>query len=85
MRAVYVAASAGAQEDRVSWTALPEADRDLYAEILTPLQLDMLRHRTNGHSWRRIAMAVNLDESTCRGHYRRALERIRKHSTQEAA
>ena len=69
----------------MSWQSISPATRDQYTEILTPLQLDMLRHRTNGHSWRRIAMAVNLDESTCRGHYRRALERIRKHSTQEAA
>jgi len=67
------------------WLALPESKRELYSELLTPPQLDMVRHRTNGHSWRRIAMAVNLDESTCRGHYRRALERIRKHMTQEAA
>ena len=69
----------------MSWLALQPESRELYAQILTPAQLDILRHRINGHSWRRIAMAVNLDESTCRGHYRRALERIRKHMEAAAA
>ena len=68
----------------MSWLSLRPEARALYADILTEPQLDILRHRINGHSWRRIAMAVNLDESTCRGHHRRALERIRKH-LQEAA
>ena len=69
----------------MSWLSLDPAKRALYAKLLTEPQLNILRHRINGHSWRRIAMAVNLDESTCRGHYRRALERIRKHMTTEAA
>jgi len=63
----------------VSWLALPQNRRDHYAEILTPIQLDVVRHRVNGHSYRTIAMALHRDEATIRGHYRRALERIRKH------
>ena len=62
----------------MSWLALPAEQRATYQQLLTPTQYDILRHRVNGHSWRRIAMALNLDESTCRGHHRRALERIRK-------
>lgn len=64
----------------MSWNTIPQEQRDLYAKILTPFQYDVLRHRMNGHSFRRIGMAMNIHEATVRGHYRAALEAIRKHT-----
>lgn len=63
----------------MSWNNLTADDRELYTEILTPIQLEIFRHRLNGHSWRTIASALARDEATIRGHHRRAIERIRRH------
>lgn len=69
----------------MSWQHIPPERRELYAQLLTDIQLEVLRHRTNRHSWRTIARALHRDEATCRGHYRRALERIDRHRKEQAA
>ena len=48
-------------------------------EILTDLQRKVLADRLNNHSYRSIALYMKLDESTIRGHEKRAWARIDKH------
>lgn len=60
----------------MSWNTIP-ADRQAFIEtILTPRQLEVLKARTNGHTWNTIATALNLDEATVRGHHKRALRKL---------
>jgi DNA-binding NarL/FixJ family response regulator len=47
---------------------------------LTSRQLEVLRHRLNGHSYRKIGDAMNLHEATVRGHYQAALKAIEPYS-----
>ena len=68
----------------MSWHSIPPNTRRTYNQILTPKQLDILRHRSNGHSWLTIALALDLDEATVRGHYRRAINRIRRHRNESS-
>lgn len=66
----------------MTWNNVNPQTRDIATRTLTPRQLAILQDRTNGHSWRTIADAYNIDEATARGHHRRALERLRKELTQ---
>lgn len=68
----------------MTWANLTREDQELYTKLLTPTQLDVLRHRLNGHSWRDIAADLHRDEATIRGHHRRAIERIRRHRKEAA-
>ena len=68
----------------MSWQHIPHETRELYARLLTPIQLEVVRHKANGHSYRTIARAMNRDEATIRGHHRRAVERIRRHRKEAA-
>ena len=60
----------------MSWNDVDPATRELAHQVLTPRQLDVIRHRANGHPWARIATALNLDEATVRGHHKRAVRKL---------
>lgn len=55
----------------MSWNDLPAERRALAERVLTKRQLRILKHRLAGHSYRTIALALHLDESTVRYHLRR--------------
>lgn len=63
----------------MSWQKLDPDLRELAANILTTPQLDVFRHRANGHSWRTIATYMHIHEATARGHHRAAERRILEH------
>lgn len=67
----------------MSWNTLTEQQRQHLREILTPLQLKVIQDRLNGHTWARIAAAMNLDEATVRGHHKRAVRRIANHARKD--
>lgn len=69
----------------MSWETLSPSVRRAAEETLTPKQLNVVRDRTNGHSWRTIGDAYCIDEATARGHYKRALKRIRDIQEEQAA
>lgn len=50
--------------------------------VLTPKQRAVVQARLNGHSWQRIAMSQDVDEATVRGHWNRALRRLKPHLTE---
>lgn len=69
----------------MSWHNVDPAYRELAQRVLTPRQLEVLRHRTNGVSYRKIAIALHVDEATIRGHERRAFTRLANALRKEAA
>jgi Sigma-70, region 4. len=68
----------------MSWDAMNPLYRDLATKHLTDKQRTVLRHKINGHSFRQIAVHMNIHEATVRGHYDAARRRMRK-AIQEAA
>jgi DNA-binding NarL/FixJ family response regulator len=69
----------------MSWQQLPTERKDLARRILTDRQLDVFRHRLNGHSWRTIADAMHINEATVRGHHRAAVIALRDEARKDAA
>ena len=61
----------------MSWNQLPEHRRNQITQELTPLQLKVLQHRLDGHSWRTIGLALGIHEATARGHHHAAIQRLR--------
>ncbi len=55
---------------------LNNEQRAFLVRHLTPSQLAVVHARIDGHSWQRIANAMNLDEATVRGHHKRATRRL---------
>lgn len=66
----------------MTWNTLHPDVRATAEQALTPLQLQVLQHRLDGHSWRTIARALNRNEATIRGHHRAALDRLAPHIDQ---
>jgi DNA-binding NarL/FixJ family response regulator len=66
----------------MSYQSLSERTRSIAEERLTARQLQVLRARVDGHSWERIADSMNLDEATARGHWKRAVRRLKPHLTE---
>lgn len=62
----------------MSYAQLPQPIRHTAETHLTPKQLKVFQLRQDGHSWATIGLATGKDEATCRGHYERALRRMRK-------
>ena len=60
----------------MSWNTLDPERQAFITSTLTPRQLEILRLRIDGHSFQRIADALNLDEATIRGHHKRAKRRL---------
>lgn len=50
---------------------------------LTPRQLAVFRARLNGHSWRKIGHALQMDESNARRLWERAILRMRPYLRRE--
>ena len=65
----------------MSWAHVTPARRELAERILTAKQLDVLKLRTDGYSWRKIATALHIDQATARERYTRALDRLREETT----
>ena len=63
----------------MSWNTLPEHHRQLAETHLTKRQLRILQDKLNGHSNRQIATNLDLDESTIRYHYHRAIQKLARH------
>lgn len=68
----------------MSWSQLDPHYRELAETHLTPRQLQILRARLDGHSYRTIARTLNLDEATIRGHYERATRKLAQHLKEPA-
>ena len=66
----------------MSWATLDQRIRHTAEAVLTDRQLTVVRARVDGHSWDRIALALNLDEATVRGHWKRAVRRLKPHLTE---
>jgi DNA-binding NarL/FixJ family response regulator len=64
----------------VSWNDVSPKRREAAERILTPRQLAVVQRRMDGHSWRQIGFDLDLDPATVRGHWERALDRLRKES-----
>lgn len=62
----------------MSWQTVSPQYRTLAEQHLTPRQLQVLKLRLNGHSWRTIALHLGIHEATARGHHEAALDRLRK-------
>lgn len=62
----------------MTWQTVNPQYRHLAEQILTPRQLQVLKLRLNGNSWRTIALALGIHEATARGHHHAALDRLRK-------
>ncbi len=60
----------------MSWNTLTPDQQTFLTHHLTNLQLQVVTERLNGHTWQRIADAMNLDEATVRGHHKRATRRL---------
>ncbi len=60
----------------MSYDTLTDDQRLFLVQHLTALQLAVVHARLNGHTWQRIANAMNLDEATVRGHHKRATRRL---------
>ena len=66
----------------------PKSEAELWAiaeRELTALQLKVLRHWLDGHSIRKIAIAMHRSEATIRGHRDRALQRMKPYLRKDAA
>lgn len=63
----------------MSYADLPAARRELAEKILTPKQLEVLKLRLDGYSWRDIALGCSIDRKTASDRYNRALDKLRKH------
>lgn len=62
----------------MSWDNVAKHRRELAERILTPKQLEVVRLRIDGHSWRAIATTLGIDQATARERYQRALDRLRR-------
>jgi DNA-binding CsgD family transcriptional regulator len=60
----------------VSWNTLSPELRATAEQVLTPRQLDVLKLSTSGMSTRRIALTLDIAESTARGILIRAHQRL---------
>jgi DNA-binding CsgD family transcriptional regulator len=60
----------------VSWEHIDPDTRYLAERVLTPKQLEVIHSRADNQTWNTIALNMNLDEATVRGHYKRGLRRI---------
>jgi len=60
----------------MSYQDLHPDQQTFLAQHLTELQLAVVKARIDGHTWQRIALAMNLDEATVRGHHKRAVRRL---------
>ncbi len=69
----------------MTYANLPPHIRHIAETELTPRQLQILQDRLNGHSIWQIAKALDLDQSTVRYHYRRASQKIARHSKEAEA
>lgn len=62
----------------MSWEALDPEFRKLAERVCTPRQLDVLRLKSQGAGWQRIAQILGLSTATVREHFSRASLRIRQ-------
>ncbi len=60
----------------MSYNSLSEHQKTFLHQHLTELQHTVVVCRLEGHTWQRIANAMNLDEATIRGHHKRATRRL---------
>ena len=60
----------------MSYDRLTVDQQAFLVATLTRLQHAVVQARLNGHTWQRIANAMNLDEATVRGHHKRATRRL---------
>lgn len=63
----------------MSYATLDPKIRTIAERELTAKQLAVVQARVNGHPWQRIALNMDLDEATVRGHWNRALRRLKSH------
>lgn len=64
----------------MSWNDINPRHRQLAEQHLTPRQLQVLKLRLDGHSWRTIGRSLGISEATVRGHHQRALDNLATHA-----
>jgi DNA-binding CsgD family transcriptional regulator len=62
----------------MAWADLPPDVRARAEEVLTERQLEVVKLRASGFSWRRIADAENCSRESARGAFDRATLRLRR-------
>lgn len=66
----------------MGFTDLPPELRTTAQRVLTRKQLDVLKLRLAGMSFRAIGNTLDVDEATVRGHWQRAVRKLRPHVEQ---
>lgn len=69
----------------MTWAALDPPRRQLVEQALTEQQLRIFKYRLDRHSYRTIAEAMHLHESTVRYHCRRIADILETELAKEAA
>jgi DNA-binding NarL/FixJ family response regulator len=62
----------------LSWSTLSPELREIIERVCTPKQIEILKLKHAGWGFKRIALALGVDESTVRGHLRAAERNIRQ-------
>lgn len=69
----------------MTWDTINPRYRQLAQQHLTPRQLQVLKLRLAGHSFRTIGRSLGISEATVRGHHERALDILARHTDTETA